>query len=71
MIIENLSDHQLHQNLLALKSKESRIVASIISHLEEVYRRRLFAHYKCTSIYDYCIRNLGYSNGDAHKKISA
>lgn len=42
-----------------------------MSHLEEVYRRRLFAHYKCSSIYDYCIRILGYSNGEAHKKISA
>ncbi|MCB0355481.1 MAG: HNH endonuclease [Bdellovibrionales bacterium] len=71
MNIKNLSDKQLHQNLLTLKSKESRIIASIISHLEEVYRRRLFAHYKCSSIYDYCIRILGYSNGEAHKKISA
>ena len=71
MNIKNLSDKQLHQNLLSLKSKESRVVASIITHLEEVYRRRLFAHYKCSSIYDYCIRILGYSNGDAHKKISA
>lgn len=69
--VKDLTDRQLHQNLLILKSKESRIVAHIISHLEEVYRRRLFASYKCSSIYDYCIRILGYSNGEAHKKISA
>ncbi len=71
MDIQNLTDKQLHQNLLTLKSKEAHILASIVSHLEEVYRRRLFADYKCSSIYDYCIRILGYSNGDAHKKISA
>ncbi len=71
MNVRNLSDQQIHLNLLSLKSKESQIVASIISHLEEIYRRRLFAHHKCSSIYDYCIRILGYSNGEAHKKISA
>jgi len=71
MTLENLTDKQIHQNLLTLKSKESHIVADIISHLEEVYRRRFFADYKCSSIYDYCIRILGYSNGEAHRKISA
>ena len=71
MNIKNLTDKQLHQNLLRLKSTESHIIAEIISHLEEVYRRRLFADYKCSSIYDYCIRILGYSNGEAHRKISA
>lgn len=70
MNIRSLSDKQLHLNLLTLKSKESHIVAKIISHLEEVYRRRLFAHHKCSSIYDYCIRILGYSNGEAHRKVS-
>jgi len=70
MNIKSLTDKQLHQNLLTLKSKESRVVADIISHLEEVYRRRLFADFQCSSIYDYCIRILGYSNGEAHRKIS-
>ena len=69
--VHKLNDNQLHQSLLTLKSKESQIVARIISHLEEVYRRRLFARYKCSSLYDYCIRVLGYSNGEAHRKISA
>ena len=71
MTIANLTDQALHQNLMDLKSKESHIVALIISHIEEVYRRRLFADFGCSSIYDYCIRILGYSNGEAHKKISA
>ncbi len=69
--IKNLTDEQLHQRLLSLKSKESQIIAIIISHLEEVYRRRLYADHKCSSIYDYCVRILGYSNGEAHRKISA
>ena len=69
--IKNLNDKQLHQNLLSLKSEESHVVASIICHLEEVYRRRLFSAYQCSSLYDYCIRILGYSNGEAHRKVSA
>lgn len=69
--VRSLSDLGLHQQLLQLKSEESQVVAMIISHLQEVYRRRLFASYRCTSLYDYCIRILGYSNGEAHRKISA
>lgn len=71
MNIAKLSDQDLHQKLMELKSKESHIVALIVSHLEGVYRRRLFADFGCSSIYDYCIRILGYSNGEAHRKISA
>lgn len=69
--VRQISDEQLHRNLMCLKSKESHIIACIVSHLEEVFRRRLFARHKCSSIYDYCIRVLGYSNGEAHRKISA
>ncbi len=66
-----LTDHALHQSLISLRSKEAKIVAEIISHLEEVHRRRLFSDFKCSSLYDYCIKILGYSNGEAHHRISA
>jgi hypothetical protein len=71
MNIKILTDDDLHQNLLNLRSKESKVVAAIIAHLEEVFRRRLFSDYQCSSLYDYCIKILGYSNGEAHHRISA
>lgn len=69
--VRQLSDDRLHRQLLGLRSKEARITALVIAHLNEVYRRRLYVDFQCSSIYDYCIQVLKYSNGEAHRKISA
>jgi len=39
--------------------------------LAEVQRRRLFSDHQCSSLFDYCVNHLGYSEGPAYRRIIA
>lgn len=66
-----MTDKELHSKLLQLVREERRLLADILTHLKEVERRKLFADYKRTSLFDYAVKELGYSEDQAQRRIEA
>jgi hypothetical protein len=54
-----------------LVREERRLLADILTHLKEVERCKLFADYRRTSLFDYAIKELGYSEDQAQRRIEA
>ena len=51
--------------------EERRVVTSILEYLREVDRRRLYAEAGYPSLWEFCIRELGYSEGAASRRINS
>ncbi len=60
----------LNAKLLRLRSSEREIVSEIISCLSEVDRRRVYREWGYPSLFEYCIRRLGYSESAAFRRIA-
>lgn len=71
MKLNHLSDQSLHSHLIQLAQKERELLAQILWHLREVDRRKLYCDYKCGSLYEYCLRVLKYSEGQASRRVNA
>src|SRR5688572_30336086 len=69
--IKSLSNSSLISNLKSLVKEEKQITAQVIHYLAEVQRRRLYFEHGHTSLYPFCIKELGYSEAEAHIRISA
>ena len=67
----SLSDDQLIERLRGHVLEERRVVTSILEYLREVDRRRLYAEAGYPSLWDFCIRELGYSEGAASRRINS
>jgi hypothetical protein len=66
-----MTDKELHSKLLQLVREERRLLADILTHLKEVERRKLYSDYKRTSLFDYAVKELGYSEDQAQRRIEA
>jgi hypothetical protein len=71
MNLKHLSDLSLHKELIELARRERALLTQILWHLREVDNRKLHSAYKCSSLFDYCIRMLKYSEGQAARRVSA
>lgn len=71
MKLSQLSDQNLLQQTLNLVRKEKELLSEILSHLQEVQRRRLFCELGCGSLFQYCVKHLGYSEDQAYRRINA
>jgi hypothetical protein len=71
MNLNHLNDETLDAKTLELVKSEREILADILNHLREVERRRLFSKYNMSSLFDYAIKRLGYSEDQAARRISA
>jgi len=71
MNLNHLSDQALLQQTLSLVKKEKEILSEILSHLEEVRKRRLFCELGFGSLFEYCVKYLGYSEDQAYRRINA
>ncbi|MCB0341974.1 MAG: HNH endonuclease [Pseudobdellovibrionaceae bacterium] len=69
--LKDLSDSDLHLTTKDLVRQERELVTKVLHHLAEIERRRLFSAYRCSSLFDYATRLLGYSESQAHRRISA
>lgn len=69
-----LSDVSNNELLAALKSfagVERQALAKIIAYLAEVEERRLHLELACSSMFDFCTRRLGLSEGEAFRRLTA
>ncbi len=71
MSLRNLNDRQLLSATEILVRTEREILLSVLHHLQEIDRRKLYSALKFKSLFDYVVQKLGYSEDQACRRISA
>ena len=66
-----LSDRALLRATSTLVRHERHLQGAVIDHLGEIEARRLFLRRSCSSLFDYAVRELGYSDAAAGRRIGA
>ncbi len=69
--IESLRDPELLSKTQSLVKEEREITTLILRHLREIERRRLFAAQGFSSLHEFAVKFLGYSEAAAHRRISS
>ena len=69
--IGGLTDRELLRQTSTLVRHERHLQGAIIDHLAEIEARRLFLQRGCSSLFDYTVRELGYSDAAAGRRIGA
>lgn len=67
----SLKDSELLRITKDLATKERALTVSLIEHLQEIHKRRLFADLGYSSLYDYVRKELGYSDAEAGVRVSS
>ena len=67
----SLSNRELLARLKSLRRNERALAIEILSHLNEVSRRRLHLELGFSSLFDYCVNALGYSASTAGRRVQA
>jgi hypothetical protein len=70
MSINELSDEELVSRVRAIGFEGHRLTARLLVHLIEVEARRLHLRAACSSMFDFCVRKLGMSEGAAFRRIN-
>ncbi len=71
MNLKHLTDSTLLKDTKYLASREREVTVQILHHIKEIDRRKLYSDLKYSSIYEYCKKELLYSEGSAHRRIHA
>jgi len=69
--LKRLSDDELLKSLQLIVGSERLAVARVVAHLAEVEERRLHLKVGCSSLFDYCLRRLALSEGEAFRRMTA
>ena len=71
MNLSDLSDAELLSKLGVLLGSERELTARLVAHLGEVEERRLHLEAGYSSMFDFCVRRLHLSEGEAYRRIVA
>lgn len=71
MNLKHINDQTLLSDTKSLVKSERGILSKVLWHLHEIDRRKLYCDAKCGSLYEYCIKVLKYSEGQASRRVSA
>ena len=69
--VSALSDDLLLERTKELSSIEHHLEVVVIDHLREIQKRRLYLRRGFSSLFDYAVRELGYSDAAAWRRINA
>lgn len=69
--IDAMTDGELLTRTEALVRAEREAMTAVIRHLREIQRRRLYSELGYQSLFDYAVRHLKYSEGQAGRRIQA
>lgn len=69
--MKELSNDQLVHKLVQLACNERQLLGEVLRHLQEVERRGLDTEMAYPSLYEFCVKELGYSEWEAHVRIQA
>ena len=64
-----LSDNDLISRIRRLRDRERKTVLAILEYLIEIERRDLYLRLGYSSMFDFCVRRLGYSESTAGRRI--
>lgn len=70
-ILAKLSNEELEFRLKDLVSKERKLLHVILEHIKEVDTRKLYLQRAYPSIYEYLVKELGYSGSAAMRRLEA
>jgi hypothetical protein len=69
--LRNLSDKDLLNNTQTLVKRERQLFTEILQHLQEIQRRRLYADLGYRSLWDYCMKALGFCESQTRRATDA
>ena len=69
--VSALSDDRLLERTKELSGIEHHLEVVVIDHLREIQKRRLYLRLGFSSLFDYAVRELGYSDAAAWRRIKA
>src|SRR3989338_8770263 len=69
--ILKLKDKELLEKFGVLVREEREVIASVILHLSEIGRRKLYALEGYSSLFSYCVEKYHYSEGAAYRRIQS
>jgi hypothetical protein len=69
--LKNLSHDSLVTNTKSLVQRETEITLKVLFHIQEIERRRLHIERGFSSLHEFCVKYLGYSDGSAARRIQA
>ena len=69
--VKKLSNRQLLSQTKFLVQKERNLHIQVLHHLEEIGSRKLYLEQGFSSLFDYAVKELGYSEGAAYRRIKA
>jgi len=71
MDLKHLTDNQLVSETKKLAQTEREVLTKILHHLREIDRRKLYCDFGCGSLFEYAVKQLKYSEGQASRRIHA
>jgi hypothetical protein len=71
MKLAHLSNDEVMAQLKSICSEGNRVLARLIVVLIEVEARRMHLEAACPSMFDFCVRKLGMSEGEAFRRLNA
>lgn len=71
MNLKHLTDETLLKDIKRLIQTERILLTQVLFHLREIDRRKLYADLNYSSLYEYCIKELRYTEASAHRRITA
>ena len=69
--LKKLSDQNLLLQTKNLVQRERNITLQVLRHLSEIEHRKLYFKRGFSSLFDYTVKELGYSEGSAYRRIKA
>jgi hypothetical protein len=69
--LKSVSESELREKTQAVVKNERQIGIEVLEHLREIDARKSFALWGYSSLYEYCIEELKYSRGCAHRRITS
>lgn len=71
MNLKHLTDKQLLNDTKQLSLENHKITAKILHHIKEVEIRKLYCEIGYSSIFNYVVQELGFSEGSANRRITS
>ncbi len=69
--LKNLKNEEILAHTKNLVKEERRIQIELLNHLHEIEKRKLFLEIGFGSLFDYVVKELGYSESAAYRRIQA
>jgi hypothetical protein len=69
--LAKLTDQELELRLKDLATKERKILHAILEHIKEFETRKLYLARAYSSVFEYLVKELGYSNSAAMRRLEA